>query len=136
MGFRPPFGPGRVTFLCVAKEKSPKERPPPLIRPTDVRVPSAHPLVQRHAPMGLWSQPSMASAKVRFEHPCSRAKSGRAVLALSDFAHGPTPLARHPASRPGQEGSPQRTRGDQNCASPQLPSNCKQAPSPSGRGLG
>ena len=33
-GFRPPFGLGRVTFLCVAKEKSPKERPPPLIRPT------------------------------------------------------------------------------------------------------
>ncbi|MNS83293.1 hypothetical protein D3C72_1170770 [compost metagenome] len=27
-GFRPPFGLGRVTFLCVAKEKSPKERPP------------------------------------------------------------------------------------------------------------
>jgi len=26
-GFRPPFGLGRVTFLCVAKEKSPKERP-------------------------------------------------------------------------------------------------------------
>ncbi len=32
-GFRPPFGLGRVTFLCVAKEKSPKERPPPPIRP-------------------------------------------------------------------------------------------------------
>ena len=32
-GFHPPFGPGRVTFLCVAKEKSPKERPPPLVRP-------------------------------------------------------------------------------------------------------
>ena len=31
-GFRPPFGLGRVTFLCVAKEKSPKERPPPPIR--------------------------------------------------------------------------------------------------------
>jgi len=29
-GFRPPFGLGRVTFLCVAKEKSPKERPPRL----------------------------------------------------------------------------------------------------------
>ncbi len=33
-GFRPPFGLGRVTFLCVAKEKSLKERPPPLVRPT------------------------------------------------------------------------------------------------------
>ena len=32
-GFRPPFGLGRVTFLCVAKEKSPKERPPPPSRP-------------------------------------------------------------------------------------------------------
>ncbi len=32
-GFRPPFGLGRVTFLCVAKEKSPIERPPPPIRP-------------------------------------------------------------------------------------------------------
>ena len=32
-GFRPTFGLGRVTFLCVAKEKSPKERPPPPIRP-------------------------------------------------------------------------------------------------------
>ncbi len=27
--FRPPFGLWRVTFLCVAKEKSPIERPPP-----------------------------------------------------------------------------------------------------------
>ena len=35
-GFRPPFGLGRVTFLCVAKEKSPIERPPPLICPTYV----------------------------------------------------------------------------------------------------
>jgi len=61
--------------------------------------------------MGLWPPPSVASAKARFEHPCSRAKSGRAVLALSDFAHGPAPLARHPASRPGQEGSPQWIRG-------------------------
>jgi hypothetical protein len=33
MGFRPPFGLGRVTFLCVAKEKSPIERPPPLVLP-------------------------------------------------------------------------------------------------------
>ena len=27
--------------------------------------------------------------------------------------HGPATLARHPASRPGQTGSPRRTRGDQ-----------------------
>ena len=32
-GFRLPFGLGRVTFLCVAKEKSPKERSPPPTRP-------------------------------------------------------------------------------------------------------
>ncbi len=35
--------------------------------------------------MALWPMPSMASTKVRFEHPCSRAKSGRAVLALIRF---------------------------------------------------
>ena len=33
MGFRRRCAAGRVTFLCVAKEKSPKERPPPLVRP-------------------------------------------------------------------------------------------------------
>ena len=74
-GFRPPFGLGRVTFLCVAKEKSPKERPPrqsagfasPLgPEPTSGGTPQT----------ALWPTPSMASAKARFEHPCSRAKSG------------------------------------------------------------
>ncbi len=33
MGFRSRCAAWRVTFLCVAKEKSPKERPPPLVRP-------------------------------------------------------------------------------------------------------
>lgn len=33
MGFRRRYAAWRVTFLCVAKEKSPKERPPPLVRP-------------------------------------------------------------------------------------------------------
>ncbi len=33
MGFRRRCAAWRVTFLCVAKEKSPKERPPPLVRP-------------------------------------------------------------------------------------------------------
>ncbi len=32
-GFRRRCAAWRVTFLCVAKEKSPKERPPPLVRP-------------------------------------------------------------------------------------------------------
>ncbi len=32
-GFRHRCAAWRVTFLCVAKEKSPKERPPPLVRP-------------------------------------------------------------------------------------------------------
>ncbi len=32
-GFRRRYAAWRVTFLCVAKEKSPKERPPPLVRP-------------------------------------------------------------------------------------------------------
>lgn len=59
---------------------------PPLIRPT-----SSHPLVRRHAPTGLWPSPSMASAKARFEHPCSCAKSGRAALAF--FRFGPWPGA-------------------------------------------
>ena len=77
-GFRPPFGLGRVTFLCVAKEKSPKERPPPLIRPTYV---------------GFLRRTRLSNGTRR-----------RAV-------HGPAPLARHPVSRPGQAGSPQRIRG-------------------------
>ena len=33
VGFRRRCAAWRVTFLCVAKEKSPKERPPPLVRP-------------------------------------------------------------------------------------------------------
>ncbi len=33
MGFRSRCAAWRVTFLCVAKEKSPKERPPPRVRP-------------------------------------------------------------------------------------------------------
>jgi len=87
--------------------------------------------------MGLWPPPSVASAKARFEHPCSRAKSGRAVLTLSDFAHGPAPLARHPASRPGQEDSPQRIRGGSKPCQPSTPiSQPSSSPSPLGRGLG
>ena len=54
-GFLPPFGLGRVTFLCVAKEKSPKERPPPLIRPT-----SSGSFVSPACPTARADGPSMA----------------------------------------------------------------------------
>ncbi len=40
------------------------------------RVPSLQSSGRRHAPTGLFPSPSMASAKARFEHPCSRANSG------------------------------------------------------------
>ncbi len=55
-------------------------------------------------------------------HPWLRPKSAPNIPVLapnrvelsspfSDLAHGPAPLARHPVSRPGQAGSPQRIRG-------------------------
>ena len=56
-GFRPPFGLGRVTFLCVAKEKSPKERPPPLVRP-----PASGALGSPVCPTARADGPSLASA--------------------------------------------------------------------------
>ena len=110
-GFRPPFGLGRVTFLCVAKAKSPIERPPPLICPTYV---------------GFLRLTRLSDGTRRrafgFHHPWLRPKpaSNIPVLApnrverrspLPDLAHGLAPLARHPVSRPGQAGSPQRIRG-------------------------
>jgi len=42
-GFRRRYAAGRVTFLCVAKEKSPKERPPPLVRPPASGRPASRP---------------------------------------------------------------------------------------------
>ncbi len=51
--------------------------------------------------------------------------------------HGPVPLARLPASRPGQEGSPQRIRGGSTPCQPSMPvSQRRSSPSPLGRGLG
>ena len=58
MGFRPPFGLGRVTFLCVAKEKSPKERPPPLVRP-----PASGALGSPLCPTARADGPSMAQRR-------------------------------------------------------------------------
>ena len=92
-GFRPPFGLGRVTLERPALFKKCTKGLLPHLFARLRRVPSAHPLVRRHAPTGHWPSPSMASAKVRFEHPCSRAKSGRAALAL--FRFGPWPGAAH-----------------------------------------
>ena len=81
-GFRPPFGLGRVTFLCVAKEKSPKERPPPPIRPLR-GFPRIRCKVGRSAADGTlaYAIPGFGQSPLRTS--CSRAKSGRAALALS-----------------------------------------------------
>ncbi len=57
-GFRPPFGLRRVTFLCVAKEKSPKERPPPLVRP-----PTSGSLGSPLCPTALADGPSLAQRR-------------------------------------------------------------------------
>ena len=84
-GFRPPFGLGRVTFLCVAKAKSPIERPPPLIRPTNVgflRLTRLSDGTRRRA-FGLrhpWLRPKPAS-----NIPVLAPNRGRAVLALIQF---------------------------------------------------
>ena len=75
------------------------------------RVPSVHPFVPRHAPMGF-----------DLHHPWRRSKSAADILVLapnraercssnSGLAPGPATLARRPASRPGQTGSPRRTTG-------------------------
>lgn len=71
-GFRPPFGLGRVTLERpkVTKGLLPRQSAgfasPLRSEPTSDGPPQT----------ALWPTPSMASAKARFEHPCSRAKSG------------------------------------------------------------
>ena len=75
------------------------------------RVPSVHLFVLRQAPMGF-----------ALHHPWRRSKSAADILVLapnraercssnSGLAPGPAALARRPASRPGQAGSPRRTTG-------------------------
>ncbi|MNZ27661.1 hypothetical protein D3C78_448820 [compost metagenome] len=64
-GFRPPFGLGRVTFLCVAKEKSPKERPPPLVRP-----PASGSLGSPLCPTARADGPSLAQRRSLGVLPC------------------------------------------------------------------
>ncbi len=84
-GFRPPFGLGRVTFLCVAKEKSPKERPPPLVRP-----PSSGSLGSPVCPTARADGPSMAQRRSLGVLP--RGLNKRAHLGEQQ---GATPNPRH-----------------------------------------
>ncbi len=75
-GFRPPFGLGRVTL----------ERPAFFKKCTKGLLPrqsaglasglGPEPTSDGPPQMALWPTPFMASAKSRFEHPCSRTKSG------------------------------------------------------------
>jgi len=58
MGFRRRCAAGRVTFLCVAKEKSPKERPPPLVHP-----PASGSLGSPVCPTARADGPSMAQRR-------------------------------------------------------------------------
>ena len=57
-GFRRRCAAWRVTFLCVAKEKSPKERPPPLVRP-----PASGSLGSPICPTARADGPSMAQRR-------------------------------------------------------------------------
>lgn len=57
-GFRRRCAAWRVTFLCVAKEKSPKERPPPLVRP-----PASGSLGSPVCPTARADGPSMAQRR-------------------------------------------------------------------------
>ena len=84
-GFSPALRAWASNFSLRGQSKVTNRAATPAYLPDLRRVPSAHPLVRRHAPTGLWLSPSMASAKARFEHPCSRAKSGRAALVLARF---------------------------------------------------
>ena len=112
-GFRRRYAAGRVTLerpaLCHNRTKGLIPRLFALLR----RVPSVHPFVRRHAPMGF-----------DLRHPWRRSKSAADILVLapnraercsSNFglAPGPAAFARRPASRPGQTGSPRRTTGGQ-----------------------
>ncbi|MNS42519.1 hypothetical protein D3C72_748990 [compost metagenome] len=94
-GFRPPFGLGRVTFLCVAKEKSPKERPP---RQSDRCAVALGSGARSDGPpqTALWPSPSMASAKARFEHPVFAPNRVELRSPFPDLA--PVPAASAPSS--------------------------------------
>ncbi len=112
MGFRRRCVAWRVTLERPKVTKGLIPRLSALLR----RVPSVHPFVPRHAPMGF-----------DLYHPWRRSKSAADILVLapnraercssnSGLAPGPAALARRPASRPGQTGSPRRTTGGQNPA--------------------
>jgi hypothetical protein len=106
-GFRRRCAAGRVTL---ERPKVTKGLIPHLLALLR-RVPSVHPFVLRHAPMGF-----------DLHHPWRRPKSAADILVLapnraercssnSGLAPSPAALARRPASRPGQTGSPWRTTG-------------------------
>lgn len=106
-GFRRRYAAGRVTLERPKVTKSLLPHLFALLR----RVPSVHPFVRRHAPMGF-----------DLRHPWRRSKSAADILVLapnraercssnSGLAPGPAALARRPASRPGQRGSSRRTTG-------------------------
>ena len=132
----PTLRPGRVTLARPALfSKSHQRSSPPLIRPTDVG----------YLRLILLSNGTRRWA-FGLRHPWLRPKPASNIHVLApnrvelcspfpDFAHGPAPLARHPASRPGQEGSPQRIRGGSIPCQPTAPSNSRYTPSPLGRGL-
>ena len=71
-GFRPPFGLGRVTL------ERPKVTKGLFPRQSAGFASALGPESTSGGPpqTALWPTPSMASAKARFAHPCSRAKSG------------------------------------------------------------
>ncbi len=113
-GFRPPFGLGRVTL----------ERPALIKKCTKGLLPVYSPDFAGFLRLTRLSDGTRRRA-FGLRHPWLRPKpaSNIPVLApnrvelrspFSDLAHGPAPLARHPVSRPGQAGSPQRIRGRSN----------------------
>ena len=98
-------------FFCVAKEKSPKERPPPPIR--SLRgFPQGRCKVGRTTADGTLTFAIHGFGQSPLRTSCSRAKSGRAVLAL--FRSGPCAgcvCAIIPDGDPDLDPSPRRIGG-------------------------
>ena len=91
-GFRPPFGLGRVTLERpkVTKGLFPRQSA------GFASVLGSEPTSDGPPQMALWPTPSMAPAKARFEHPCSRAKSGSSCARPDPI--WPLPAAATPSS--------------------------------------
>ncbi len=105
-GFRRRCAAWRVTFLCVAKEKSPKERPPPLVRPPasgslgSPVCPTARAdgpsLAQRHSlgvlPRGLDKRPHLGEQQGATPNPQRRGRlTGVGCTKRSALHRGNTP---------------------------------------------